>query len=510
MTTTVTEPDVDVLIIGAGLSGIGVAYHLQKAFPRKKYVILESRDAIGGTWDLFRYPGIRSDSDMYTLGYRFRPWLGDKAIADGPSILNYVRDTAAEYGIDKNVRFHHRVEGADFARADALWTVRVRRTDTDEILTLTARFIVSSSGYYRYDEGYTPEFPGLDNFAGTVVHPQHWPEDLDYAGKQVAIIGSGATAVTLAPSMSVDAAHVTMVQRSPTYIVSAPAKDPLVMQLRRFLPDRAIYPIARAKNVAVATAIYQLCQRYPARAKAVLRKYQQRWLPDGYDLDTHFSPRYNPWDERLCLVPNGDFFREIRHGRVSIATGAIDTFTENGITLTSGEQVPADIVVTATGLNLLLLGGIELAIDGEPVDLANTMAYKGIMLSGLPNFAYIIGYTNASWTLKADLASEYICRVLQQMDEKGYVSCLPEPDPSVAVEPFLGLTSGYVQRAAAFLPKQGSVAPWKLRQNYVRDLLTLRHSKLKDGTLRFDRAGVKVARPAVQKTADEVDNLAAK
>ncbi|NUS43061.1 MAG: NAD(P)/FAD-dependent oxidoreductase [Mycobacteriaceae bacterium] len=479
--------DVDVLIVGAGLSGVGMACHLERELPEVSYTVLESRDALGGTWDLFRYPGIRSDSDMYTLGFRFRPWMGEKAIADGPSILEYVRDTAAEYGVDRNIRYGHAVVRAEWSSADGEWAVTARSGGSD--VTLRAKFLVSCSGYYRYDQGYSPEFPGREQFSGTIVHPQHWPQDLDYTDKQVAIIGSGATAVTLAPAMAPVAAGVTMVQRSPTYVVSAPAKDPLAMSLRRFLPNRVVYPVVRAKQVLVTTAIYQLCRRYPDRMKALLRKYQTRWLPKGYDIDTHFTPSYNPWDQRLCLVPSGDLFREIRKGRVAMATGGIETFTADGLRLTTGEHVPADIIVTATGLNLLAFGGVELVVDGEPVDMPNTMAYKGIMLSGLPNFGYIIGYTNASWTLKADLAAEYLCRVIRHMRRKGFARCVPVRDPDVALEPFLDLDSGYIKRAQSELPKQGSKAPWRLRQNYLRDLVTLRHGRLLDPALHFARPG---------------------
>ncbi|KAF0965250.1 flavin-containing monooxygenase [Rhodococcus sp. T7] len=475
----------DVLIIGAGLSGIGAAYHLQDRFPGRTYAILESRESIGGTWDLFRYPGIRSDSDMYTLGYRFRPWENDKSIADGPSILEYVKDTAAEHGIDRNIRFRHRVVRAEWSTADACWTIDAERTDTGETVRFTADFLMSCSGYYRYDEGYTPEFPGIDRFAGQVVHPQTWPEALDYAGKRVVIIGSGATAVTLAPSMAAEAAHVTMLQRSPTYIISMPAKDKLANKLRRHLPTRLAYALTRLKNASVATAIYQLCQRYPEFMKGRIRQLQEKWLPKGYDIDKHFTPRYNPWDQRLCLVPNGDLFRSIRNDEVSIVTDHIDTFTETGITLKSGDELRADVVVTATGLNLLAFGGMTLAVDGRDIDLTETMAYKGMMLSGVPNFAFVIGYTNASWTLKADLVCEYVCRLLAHMDANGFTQCSPERDSAVDEEPFLDFAAGYVLRSVESFPKQGSKAPWRLRMNYFRDLVTLRHGKIVDDAMRF-------------------------
>ena len=482
---------VDVLIVGAGLSGIGAAYHLQQKFPRKRYAILEARESIGGTWDLFRYPGIRSDSDMYTLGYRFRPWLADKAIADGSTILQYVKDTATDNGIDKHIRFGHKVVRTEWSTADARWTVIAERTDTGETVTLTAGFVLNCSGYYRYDEGYTPEFAGRERFAGQIIHPQHWPEGLDYAGKRVVIIGSGATAVTLAPSMAADAEHVTMLQRSPTYIVSMPATDKLANKFRRHLPTRTAYALTRAKNVSFATAIYQLCQRYPEAMKKRIRQMQEGWLPKGYDIDTHFTPSYNPWDQRLCLVPNGDLFRSIRKGEVSIVTDHIDTFTERGLKLKSGEELDADIVITATGLNLLAFGGVQLVVDGQEVELAKTMAYKGMMLSGVPNFAYIVGYTNASWTLKADLVCEYVCRLLDRMDRKGDTWCVPERDPSVDEVPFLDFAAGYVLRSVDSFPKQGSKAPWRLRMNFFRDLVSLRHGSI-DESMRFGVAAKRV------------------
>ncbi|MEV0292192.1 NAD(P)/FAD-dependent oxidoreductase [Nocardia sp. NPDC050710] len=486
---TTAGEHVDVLIVGAGLSGIGAAYHLRQAFPRRSYAILESRGALGGTWDLFRYPGIRSDSDMYTLGYRFRPWLGEKAIADGDTILDYVRDTAVESGIDRHIRYHHRVLAADWSSAENRWTVRAERTDTGETVTLTAGFLLSCAGYYRYDRGYTPDFAGVDRFPGPVVHPQHWPADLDVAGNRVVLIGSGATAVTLGPALTEQGAHVTMLQRSPSYIISAPVRDGLATRARKLLPPKAAYAVARAKNVALATAIYQLSQRYPDGMRKRIRGWQQRWLPAGYDIDTHFTPRYNPWDQRLCLAPNGDFFRAIRRGTLDVVTDTIETFTETGLRLTSGATLDADIIITATGLNLLAFGGMELTVDGTPVTMADRMAYKAMMLSDVPNFVFVIGYTNASWTLKADLVSEYTVRLLRHMDEHGYTRCVPVRDPSVGPAPlFTNFMPGYVVRAAKDFPMQGDRSPWRLRMNYVRDLFTLRHGKLTDGAMRFERA----------------------
>lgn len=483
--STIPVRHVDVLIIGAGLSGIGAAYHIQESFPGRTYTIMESRDTIGGTWDLFRYPGVRSDSDMYTLGYRFRPWENDKSIADGATILEYVKKTATDHGIDRHIRFGHRVIRSEWSSAESRWTVTAERTDSGETVRFTADFVMACSGYYRYDEGYTPDFAGTERFKGEIVHPQKWPEDLDYAGKRVVIIGSGATAVTLAPSMAAEAEHVTLLQRSPTYIISLPAKDELANRLRRYLPTRMAYALTRLKNAFVATALYQLCRRYPNFMKTRIRRLQEGWLPEGYDIDTHFTPRYNPWDQRLCLVPNGDLFRSIRHGEVSIVTDHIDTFTETGLALKSGEELPADIIVTATGLNLLAFGGMDLVVDGREVDLTETMAYKGMMLSGVPNFAFIIGYTNASWTLKADLVCEYVCRLLAHMDEKRYAYCVPQRDPSVTEEPFLDFAAGYVLRSVDSFPKQGSKAPWRLRMNYFRDLVTLRHGRLVDSAMQF-------------------------
>jgi cation diffusion facilitator CzcD-associated flavoprotein CzcO len=476
----------DVLIVGAGLSGIGAAHHLQEAFPGKSYAILEARESIGGTWDLFRYPGIRSDSDMHTLGYRFRPWTEERTIADGPSILSYVEQTAREAGIDRRIRFHHRVVRAEWSSEDARWTVEAERPATGERVRLTANYFWVCSGYYRYDEGYTPEFEGTERFAGEIVHPQHWPEHLDYADKRVVVIGSGATAVTLVPAMAEQAAHVTMLQRSPTYIASLPAEDPVARGLRRVLPSKAVYAVVRWKNVILQTLFYQLSRRRPQAVKKMIRRGVERALPAGYDVDKHFKPRYNPWDQRMCLVPNGDLFRAIRKGSASVVTDTIDTFTEGGIKLDSGEELEADVIVTATGLNLLFLGGMELVIDGSEVDLSTRMAYKGMMLSGVPNCAFTVGYTNASWTLKADLTSEYVCRLLSHMDAHGYRVSVPEvTDPSVTEQPLLDFTSGYVLRSLDKFPKQGSKEPWKLRQNYVIDLRAIRRGTLEDGAMQF-------------------------
>ena len=475
------EEYVDVLVVGAGLSGICAGYHLQDKCPGKSYAILEARDTIGGTWDLFRYPGVRSDSDMYTLGFRFRPWPDAQAIADGPSIRQYVRDTARMYGVDEKIRFGHRVKSADWSSEDARWTVEVERSDTGEAVTFTCGFLFFCSGYYRYDEGYTPHFEGTDRFKGQIVHPQHWPEDLDYTGKRVVVIGSGATGVTLVPAMAERAAHVTMLQRSPSYIVSLPGKDPVARGLRRLLPQRLVYPIVRWKNVFMTMASFELSRRRPRLAKALIKKGVERRLPKGYDWDPHFRPRYNPWDQRLCLVPDGDMFDAICEGKASMVTDRVETFTETGIRLESGEELEADVVVTATGLNLLPIGGVGASVDGEEVKLPERLAYKGMMLSGVPNAALAIGYTNASWTLKCELTCEYVCRLLNHMDEIGQRVCTPQNrDPSVTPEPLIDFSSGYVQRAIDSFPKQGSKRPWRLYQNYARDLVLLRHGSVDD------------------------------
>jgi monooxygenase len=480
----------DVLIVGAGLSGIGAGCHLRAACPGKTFAILEARAESGGTWDLFRYPGIRSDSDMFTLGYSFRPWREAKAIADGPSILRYIRDTARDHGVEQRIRYHHRVLGASWSSADARWSVKAERTDTGETVQLTCSFLYGCTGYYRYDEGYTPAFEGTERFAGEIVHPQHWPEDLDYAGKRVVVIGSGATAVTLLPAMAARAAHVTMLQRSPSYFVTLPARDPIADLVRRALPASAAYPLVRWKNVLLATLMFQLSRRVPELIKRVLRRGVERQLPLGYDVETHFKPRYQPWDQRLCLVPDGDFFKAISNGSASIVTDRIETFTERGLALASGAELEADVIVTATGLNLRVLGDMAITVDGREIRLSETVGYKGMMFSGVPNLALALGYTNASWTLKADLVSTYVCRLLNHMDAHGYDRCTPRaPDPSLPTQPFIDLASGYVLRSIDALPKQGDRTPWRLHQNYARDILMLKRGPLEDEAIAFARAG---------------------
>ncbi|SNS78664.1 flavin-containing monooxygenase [Rhodococcoides kyotonense] len=481
----VAAETVDVLIVGAGLSGIGAAHHLQSKVPGKTYTILESRGAIGGTWDLFRYPGIRSDSDMYTLGYNFRPWTGDKSIADGKDIREYIENTARDGGIDENIRFHHRVVKASWSTKDSRWTIVALRSDTGETVTFHASFLMCCSGYYDYTKGFTPEFDGIDDFGGTVVHPQLWPEDLDYAGKKVVVIGSGATAITLAPNLAREADHVTLLQRSPSYIMSLPSKDPIALALRKYLPAKAAYGVTRLKNAVTAIGLYVLCQRYPKFMKKQIRKLQEKWLPEGYDLDTHFTPKYNPWDQRLCLVPDNDLFRCIRKGEVELVTDHIDRFDADGIRLQSGGHLDADIVITATGLNLVAFGHVDLEVDGRTVDLTETMAYKGMMLTDVPNFAFVVGYTNASWTLKADLVCDYVCRLLQHMDAGGHREVRLTRDPSIGEEPFLDFAAGYVLRSVDSFPKQGSKAPWRLRMNYFRDLPVLRYGSVVDDNMSF-------------------------
>ncbi|AKV04475.1 monooxygenase, flavin-binding family [Labilithrix luteola] len=487
--STSTPEHLDVLIIGAGLSGIGAAYHLKTFCPTRTYAILESREAIGGTWDLFRYPGIRSDSDMFTLGYRFRPWRDGRAIADGPSIKAYIEETAAEHGITDKIRFRHRVMRAEWSSADARWHVTAEVGPERTPVHYTCKFLYTCTGYYDYASGYTPEFPGRETFRGQVVHPQHWPDDLDYEGKRVVVIGSGATAITLVPAMAEKALHVTMLQRSPTYIASLPGRDAIAGMLRRLLPDGAAYAATRWKNVLVGMFFYDLARKRPGVVKHFLRKGARRSLGEDFDVDKHFKPRYEPWDERVCVAPDGDFFRAIRKKRASVVTDTIDTFTETGIRLSSGEHLDADIIVTATGLNAKLFAGLELFVDGERVDLAKSTAYKGMMYSDVPNLASAVGYTNASWTLKCDLIAEHVVRILNHMRDRGYDSVTPRVrDASMPTEPLIGLRSGYVKRALHTLPKQGTRAPWRLHQNYVKDLYMLRFGRVDEPELEFERA----------------------
>jgi monooxygenase len=478
---------VDVIIIGAGLSGIGAARHLREKCPEKTFLILEGRAAIGGTWDLFRYPGVRSDSDMYTLGYTFKPWKDQKAIADGPSILAYVRETAAENGLDARIRFNHRVIGASWSTPDAAWTLEALRGPGEPPARFTCNFLLTCTGYYDYAAGYTPELPSVERFTGRVVHPQFWKDDIEYAGKRVVVIGSGATAMTLVPELAKKAAHVVMLQRSPTYVVSVPAEDPIANWLREHVPASLAYSVARWKNVLVGMAFFQLARRRPALAKRRMIDLVRKELGPDFDVEKHFTPSYDPWDQRVCLVPDSDLFAAIRAGKASVVTDHIESFTETGIRLRSGEELPADLVVTATGLKLQFLSGMELTVDGRQIEPGKAMTYKAMMLCGVPNLVTTFGYTNASWTLKADLTAEYVCRLLHHMSATGARKATPRhADASVAEIPFLDFSSGYVQRALSSFPKQGSKRPWKLDQNYVLDILNLRFGDVDDGTIEFD------------------------
>lgn len=477
--------DVDVLIVGAGLSGIGAAWYLQQHCPDRSFAIFEGRGAIGGTWDLFRYPGVRSDSDMYTLGYAFRPWTEAKAIADGPSILRYVRDTAHEGGIASHIRFHYQVRRARWSSEEARWTVEALRQDNGEVVTLSCRWLHMCSGYYNYAEGYLPEFAGRDHFRGAFVQPQFWPEDLDYTSKRVVVIGSGATAVTLVPEMAKAAAHVTMLQRSPTYVVSRPAEDAFANWMRRKLPAKLAYAAVRWRNVLMQLFLFQLARRRPTMMKEQMVKGVSKALGPDYDVASHFTPSYNPWDQRVCLVPDADLFAAINSGKASVVTGAIETLTPGGIRLASGEELQADVIVAATGLKLQLLSDVEFSVDGTARRLNETLTYKGLMFSDVPNLSYSFGYTNASWTLKADLTAGFVCRLLNHLRDRRCEIAVAHRDPGVEAVPFLDFTSGYVQRAAAILPKQGATKPWKLNQNYALDMAALKFGKLEDGVMKF-------------------------
>ncbi|GAA1159341.1 NAD(P)/FAD-dependent oxidoreductase [Nocardioides aquiterrae] len=474
---------VDVLIIGAGLSGIGAACRLRTEHPERSVAVLEAREASGGTWDLFRYPGIRSDSDMFTFGFKWRHWEGDVALADGPSILEYLRTVAREYGVDRLIRYRHRVVGARWDSSTNLWTVDAEVDG--EHREITTSFLWTCGGYYDYDRGFTPEFPGQEDFRGTIVHPQHWPEDLDYTGKKVVVIGSGATAVTLVPAMAnAGAGHVTMLQRSPTYVLSLPGRDPVATRLG-WLPSKLRYRVVRSKAILQATLFFQLSRRRPELVKGFIRKEAMKALPPDIDVDEHFKPAYNPWDQRVCFVPDGDLFKALRSGSASVVTDHIERFTEKGILLRSGEELEADVIVTATGLTLKAMGGMDLTVDGAEVKMQDTMTYKALMLSDVPNFVFTIGYTNASWTLKADLVADFVCRLLSYMDEHGVRRVVAPRDPSVGEERLIDFSSGYILRALDELPRQGDREPWKLRQNYLKDVRSINHDRLDDGVLTF-------------------------
>jgi monooxygenase len=493
----------DVLIVGAGLSGIGAAYHLQVQHPEKRYAILESRGEIGGTWSLFQYPGIRSDSDMYTFGYSFRPWTGAKSISDGDSILAYLRDTAKEYGIDGHIRLEQRVVSAAWSSSETRWLVEVDVGAAKETKNYSCNFFYICSGYYDYENGYVPDFTGEEKFAGQIVHPQHWPQDLKYAGKQVVVIGSGATAVTLVPAMAGEADHVTMLQRSPSYIAALPAKDAIAGLLCKILPLRLAHRITRTKVILLTMFFYQLSRRFPALVKKLIRGDQEKRLPTDYDIDTHFKPSYNPWDQRLCVVPDGDLFNVIKAGHATIVTDHIDAFIEEGIRLKSGRTLPADIIVTATGLKLKAFGGIRFSVDGVVLDLGKTYSYNGVMLGNVPNMAFCVGYTNASWTLRADLSSVFVCRLLRYMDKHGYHQARPKADDEALRPPLplLSFNSGYVLRSLDQFPKQSRKVPWKLRQNYLADLLNLRLRSIDDGTLEFSTNGQRETAPVQEAIA---------
>ena len=483
------ETPLDVLIVGAGLSGIGTACWLQTECPGKQYAILEARDTIGGTWDLFRYPGIRSDSDMHTLGYSFKPWSNAQAIADGSSIRQYIQETAREYGVTQYIRFGYKVVGATWSSEQACWTVEAEQRITGNRHIVRTRFLFMCSGYYSYDEAYRPEFTGEKDFRGPIVQPQFWPNDLDYTGKRVVVVGSGATAVTLVPAMAKKAAHVTMLQRSPTYIVALPGQDAIAKGLRRFLPERVAYGITRWKNLSLSMLTYRIARGLPSLTKQRIVKMAAQQLGPEHAVEPHFSPRYNPWDQRLCVVPDGDLFQAIRQGKASVVTDEIEQFTPAGLKLASGQELPADIVVLATGLTIKLLGGMQLTVDGRVCQANQLMVYKGMMLSDVPNFAIAFGYTNASWTLKTDLTAGYVCRLLRYMDQHGHAIAVPRREADVQPQPFLNFTSGYIQRAGQVLPQQGSRRPWQVYQNYLLDMLTIRFGRINDGVMHFGPKG---------------------
>lgn len=486
MTSPADTDFVDVLIVGAGLSGIGSARHLQQACRERSFALLESRDAVGGTWDLFRYPGIRSDSDMYTLGYSFKPWLERKSLADGPAILRYLQEAAAETGVDRHIRYRHKVCSASWSSGTARWTVVAQRTDTGEQVEISCQFLLMCSGYYDYEQGYTPDFAGTADFRGRIVHAQHWPRDMDYRGKRVVVIGSGATAVTLVPELARDTAHTIMLQRSPTYIASVPEEDSTAAWLQRFLPGSWVYRITRWKRVLFQIYVYSLSRRRPALVRKFLLDQVREALGKDYDIKTHFTPSYNPWDQRLCAVPEGDLFKAIRERRVEVVTDQVERFTQGGIRLQSGRELAADIIVLATGLNLKFMGGAQLSVDGRAVDPSQLYVYRGMMFGNIPNLAQVFGYTNASWTLKSDLTGDFVCRLLNYMRKTGASVAMPRlQEGTVEEEPMLNLNSGYVLRSVGQFPKQGVRLPWRLYQNYILDFLQLRLRPLRDKVLEF-------------------------
>ncbi|MDA9664282.1 NAD(P)/FAD-dependent oxidoreductase [bacterium] len=484
-TTDSGSQSVDVLIIGAGLSGIGGACHLRRNCPDRSFMILESREASGGTWDLFRYPGIRSDSDMYTFGYGFKPWNDKSSIADGHKILRYIREAAAEYDVEQHIRYQHKVLSANWSSTNQRWLVTAELGDTGEQVSIDCQFIFSCSGYYDYDQGYTPEFAGIDKFKGQVVHAQHWPEKLNYKDKRVVVIGSGATAVTLVPTMSKDTASLVMLQRSPTYIASIPKEQPLAEKLRKWLPDRWVFRLTRWSRVFFQIYLYQLSRKKPQQLKKLLLGRVRQEMGPDYDVDTHFTPDYNPWDQRLCGVPDGDLFAAIREGRAEVVTDHIDHFNKQGIELKSGQQLDADIVVLATGLNLKFAGGVQYSVDNRVLDFTEHFIFRGMMFSDLPNMAFTVGYTNSSWTLKADLTAKYVSRLLNKMARRGYTSVTPRLKGEVEEVPLLDFDAGYVLRSRESFPKQGNRLPWKNYQNYIRDFIGLSLGRQNDDELEF-------------------------
>ncbi len=483
-----TFSTMDVLIVGAGISGIGAAYHLKHRRPGASFAILEARADIGGTWDLFRYPGIRSDSDLFTFGYDFKPWMDEKAIADGPSIKAYLAETVAENDIGPHIRFHHRVTATEWSSADHRWTVRATRSDTGEAVVFKARWVFAAGGYYRYDEGYTPHFPGRERFRGQIIHPQHWPENLDYRGKRVLVIGSGATAVTLVPAMTDTAAHVTMLQRTPTYVLPVPTRDPLAKALRKWFGHAFAHRATRRFNIAKQRWVFAFCQKHPRLARRLIRKMNADLLPKDYPVDVHFNPPYGPWDQRLCAVPGGDLFRVITQGKASVVTDRIATFDETGVLLESGQHLEADLIITATGLNLQPFGGLQPVVDGKPVALKDTVAFKGMMLSSVPNLVFAIGYTSSSWTLKVGLVCEHFCRLLEHMERQGLEVATPVAEPGMETRPLLNFGAGYVQRSLHDLPRQGLQYPWLMSFDYVSDAKIFRNGRVDDPALRFTHA----------------------